>query len=201
MSFLYFFDLLGTFAFAISGALLGVKKDMDIYGQSVLALCVAVGGGTIREIMLGSVPPFVLRDPNYLYVVLAAVACVSLFSSRVERSLDYINFVDAIGLGVFTVIGASKAMDIGLAWYAVVLCGILTSTGGGMIRDVFAREIPLVLSREVYASASMIGGFLFYLMATYTPYQNIAALATAVVVTGVRMVTLKSNVHLPKKLK
>jgi uncharacterized membrane protein YeiH len=200
MSFLYFFDLLGTFAFAISGALLGVKKDMDIYGQAVLAMCVAVGGGTVREIMLGSIPPFVLRDPNYLYVVLVAVICVALFSSRVERSIDYINFVDAIGLGVFTVIGASKAMEIGLAWYAVVLCGILTSTGGGMIRDVFAHEIPFVLRREVYASASMIGGLLFYFINTFTHYQNSSALIVAIVVTGVRMITLKRNLHLPKKL-
>lgn len=200
MSFLYFFDLLGTFAFAISGALLGVKKDMDVYGQFVLALAVAVGGGTVRDMMLGNVPPFVLKDVNYLGVTLLAVVLVAISHRKVARLNSTIIFMDAIGLGVFTVIGATKALNADLSWYAVVFCAVLTSTGGGMIRDVLAQEIPFVLRREVYASASMLGGLIFFGMYQAGIPNNVSAFVTSFIVIALRLLTLRKNYHLPKKL-
>ncbi len=198
MHFIYIFDLLGTFAFAVSGALLGVRKEMDIYGIFVLAFVVAVGGGTVREMMLGSTPPFVLVDPNYLYVTVAAVLLVVFFSKKVERRMRYFIIMDAIGLGVFTVIGATKAINAELAWFGVLLIAILTSTGGGMIRDVLAGEIPFVLRKEVYASASLAGAVIFLLLYMAGAPDSMNAFITASAVVAIRLLTLKKNYNLPK---
>ncbi|MDR2884056.1 MAG: trimeric intracellular cation channel family protein [Deferribacteraceae bacterium] len=198
MTFIYFFDLLGTFAFAISGALLGVRKEMDLYGYFVLAFVVACGGGTIRDMMLNT-SPFIFNDPNYLYVTVAAVVLVFLFNNRVEQKMKYLIWMDAVGLGVFTVIGATKAISAGLGWYAVILCAVLTSTGGGMIRDVLANEIPFVLSKEVYASASILGAIIFLGFNKINFNSTLSILITAVVVIAVRMITFKRNKNLPRR--
>ena len=198
MHFVYIFDLFGTFAFAVSGALLGTKKNMDIYGLFVLAFVVAVGGGTIREMVLGSIPPFLFVDPNYLYVTVAAVLLVIFFNRKVEQRMRYFTVMDAIGLGVFTVIGATKAINFGLEWFGVLLISILTSTGGGMIRDILAGEIPFVLRKEVYASASLAGALIFLLLHKAGMPDNVNAFTAAVVVIGIRLITLKKNYNLPK---
>ncbi len=127
MSVLYFFDLFGTFAFAVSGALLGVKKDMDIYGMFVLAISVGVGGGTMRDMMLGRTPPFVLTDVNYMIVIAAATLLVFFLSSVVEKSLPMktLNIADAVGLGVFTSIGASVAVAYDVEWYGIIFVTII----------------------------------------------------------------------------
>ncbi|GAB7141209.1 trimeric intracellular cation channel family protein [Deferribacterales bacterium RsTz2092] len=197
ISFLYHFDLAGTFAFAVSGAMLGVKKDMDIYGQLILALAVAVGGGTIRDVFLGSLPPFIFRDENYFYIVSLAVVLVALFTRYFERSISYLNLADAIGLGTFTVIGANKALMTGLEWQGVLFCAVLTATGGGMLRDILAGEIPVVLKREIYASASILGGALFYVMYAYNVPYEARAFITAAIVVLVRLIALKKNLNLP----
>ncbi|MDR0454014.1 MAG: trimeric intracellular cation channel family protein [Deferribacteraceae bacterium] len=198
MLFIYLFDLLGTFTFAVSGALLGVKKEMDIYGLFVLAFTAAVGGGTVREIALGSIPPFLFTDPNYLYATVAAVMLVIFFNKKVERHMRYFTVMDAVGLGVFTVIGASKAINAGLSWFAALPVALLTCTGGGMLRDIFSGEIPIVLRKEVYASASLTGALLFLLLRGLDVPDSVNAFFSAAAVVGIRLLTLKKNFHLPK---
>ena len=198
MSFIHFFDLLGTFAFAISGALLGVKKRMDIYGLFVLALAVAMGGGTIRDVMLGSTPPLVLKDPRYLLVVVFAVLLVAYFNSGVRRRGEDLTVADAIGLGIFTFIGASTGLSAGLDWYGILLIAVLTSTGGGMIKDLLAGEIPLVLRKEVYASASLVGGVVFLGLNAMGVHSGLNAFGTSLVVIGIRLFTLRASLNLPR---
>lgn len=198
MSFLYFFDLFGTFAFAVSGALLGVNKKMDIYGMFVLALLTGVGGGTIRDICLGRIPPFVFKDIWYITIILAATLIVFFMHPKVNKNLKLLNLADAIGLGVFTCIGATIALEKGASWYGIVLFGVITATVGGMLRDISAQIVPLVLQKEVYASASIAGGFLFLLFNKLGVNIDINIFVTSVFVTLIRVFSIHYGWNLPK---
>lgn len=200
MNALYVFDLFGTFAFAVSGALLGAKKDMDIYGMFVLAVSVGAGGGTMRDIMLGRTPPFVLTDINYMIVIAFAVLIVFFFNSKIfeTKPMLILNIADAIGLGVFTCIGANIAIQCGVQWYGVVFFGVMTATAGGMIRDTLAGEVPFVLKKEVYASASLAGGILFLILIKAGLGMDANMLITSIFVTCVRIVSIYKRWNLPR---
>lgn len=198
MSFLYFFDLLGTFAFAISGALLGVNKKMDIYGMFVLAFLTGVGGGTVRDVLLGRVPPFVFNDIGYLFVIFVATLLVFFLHSKVSKNIKLINIADAVGLGVFTCIGANIALELDIRWYGIVLFGVLTATGGGMLRDIAAQDVPFVLQKEVYASAAILGGFLFLLFNKIDMNIDVNIIITSVIVTVIRIFSMHYGWNLPK---
>ncbi len=200
MNILYIFDLIGTFAFAASGALLGIKKDMDIYGMFVLAVSAGVGGGTLRDIMLSRTPPFVLTDINYIIIIALATIFVFFLKSIIERKLPTkaLNIADAVGLGVFTSIGTSIGLSCSVEWFGIIFFGVLTATAGGMIRDVLAGEVPLVLRQEVYASASIIGGIIFIVLNKYNINLDINIFITAVIVIAIRLLAINKNWHLPK---
>ncbi len=199
MNVLYFFDLFGTFAFAVSGAILGIKKDMDIYGMFILAISVGVGGGTMRDVLLSRTPPFVLTDINYMIVITAATLIVFFLNSKVVKDMPMkaLNIADAIGLGVFTSIGATVAVECNVEWYGIIFFGVMTATAGGMIRDTLAGEVPFVLKKEVYASASIAGGILFIILYKSNVGMNINILITSIFVTLIRIVAIYKNWNLP----
>jgi uncharacterized membrane protein YeiH len=198
MSLLYSLDMLGTFAFAASGALAGVSKKMDIYGICFLALVTAVGGGTIRDIIVGKNPPFLFVDYNYLVVSLVAAFLVFLFHQRFKKEYTILLWMDALGLGVFNIIGISVGREHDIAFPGSILLGIMTGTFGGMIRDVLIRETPLVLTREVYASACLLGGFLFWGLDALNVANHINLAASALFVFGFRMLAITKKWQLPK---
>ena len=199
MTILYFFDLFGTFAFAVSGAILGIKKDMDIYGMFILAVSVGVGGGTMRDVLLSRTPPFVLTDINYMIVIAAATLIVFFLNSKVVKDMPMkaLNIADAVGLGVFTSIGANVAVECNVEWYGIIFFGVMTATAGGMIRDTLAGEVPFVLKKEVYASASIAGGILFIVLHRANIGMNINILITSVIVTLIRIIAIYKNWNLP----
>ena len=199
MTILYFFDLFGTFAFAVSGAILGIKKDMDIYGMFILAVSVGVGGGTMRDVLLSRTPSFVLTDINYMIVIAAATLIVFFLNSKVikEMPMKALNIADAVGLGVFTSIGANVAVECNVEWYGIIFFGVMTATAGGMIRDTLAGEVPFVLKKEVYASASIAGGILFIVLHRANIGMNINILITSVIVTLIRIIAIYKNWNLP----
>lgn len=198
MTALYFFDLVGTFAFALSGALVGAKKKMDIYGMFILALVTGVGGGTIRDMMLGRIPPFFFKDIWYLVDILFATLLVVFLYRKVRRSAKLLNIADAVGLGVFTCIGATIAFEEGCSWYGIILFGVITATVGGMVRDVLAHEVPFVLQKEIYASASVAGGFLFIALDSFNVNIDLNILLTSVFVALIRIVSIYKSWNLPK---
>lgn len=199
LNILYIFDLFGTFAFAISGALVGVKKDMDVYGMFVLAIATGAGGGTLRDVMISSNQPFILTDINYMIVILAATLFVFFLNSFVvkNKSMMVLNIADAIGLGVFTCIGCVAALNCNVQWYGVIFFGVMTATVGGMMRDILAGEVPFVLKKEVYASASIAGGILFLILNRYEVNQDINILLSALFVTFIRLISVYKNWNLP----
>jgi uncharacterized membrane protein YeiH len=198
MSILYILDLIGTAAFAASGAWLGVRRHMDLFGVLVLGLVTAVGGGTLRDLLVGDIPPFSLQDETYLYVAIAAALVVFINRKRfalIEKPLLYL---DAVGLGLFVVIGTLKALDFHLGSMGAVLMGVMTATAGGLIRDVLANQVPLILRREIYASACLAGGVLLVLLEQAEVARPAAALLAALTVIIIRLLAIHYNWSLPK---
>jgi uncharacterized membrane protein YeiH len=190
-------DYLGIFAFALSGALKGLRKQLDPFGVLVLALATAVGGGTIRDVVLGNIPPYWLSERNYVLLVIAATLIAVGMPRLLERTEGVILFFDAIGLGLYTVIGATKAMEKGLGGVGVVALACVTACGGGMIRDLLAAEVPVVLRKEIYASASILGALLI-LGLQYTALPSPVSLtASAIVVVVLRLLALRFHWGLP----
>ena len=156
---LYSIDLFGTAIFAISGVLLAGRLKMDPFGVAVLGSVTAIGGGTIRDMALGATPVFWITDTNYLWVILLTCLATMVIIRRPKRLPWWILPVcDAIGLAVFVGIGVDKAMSYQDSALVAVIMGVITGCGGGIIRDVLAREVPMVLRSEVYATACIIGG-------------------------------------------
>jgi len=201
MTLLYALDMLGTFAFAASGAIAGVQKKMDIYGISFLALVTAVGGGVTRDVLVGRVPPFIFKDWNYLTVSVATAFLVFLFHRFFIKNEILLLWMDGLGLGVFTVIGISVGRQYGLDYAGSIMMGIATGTFGGMFRDILRGETPFVLTREVYASACLMGGILFWVMDTGGIPNRINIAVTASFVFVVRMLSVYGKWSLPKPKK
>lgn len=160
--FLLILDYIGVFAFAISGVVLAFHKKFDLYGAFTLAAAVAIGGGVTRDVILGSTPPAFFQDANYLYIIIGAIVFCYILHRFMHHIYKYVVIFDALGLAVFVVIGTQKAFDMGMNWYTCILMGVITATGGGMIRDVLAGDTPFVLRKEVYASAAIVGGAAYY---------------------------------------
>ena len=158
---LYFFDLFGTAIFAISGVLLAGKLRMDPFGVIVLGTVTAIGGGTIRDISLGAIPIFWVTDTTYLWVIFITCILTMLIIRRPKRLAWWVLPVcDAIGLGVFVSIGVGKALMYQDSAVVAIMMGVMTGCGGGILRDMLAREVPMVLRSEVYATACIAGGIL-----------------------------------------
>ena len=158
----YYFDLFGTAVFAFSGVLVAGRLRMDAIGVIVLAAVTAIGGGTIRDLLIGASPIFWIQDPTYLWVILATAAA-GMWLARVPRRLPWyaLPVADAFGLALFVVIGAKKALLFGTSGMVAVVMGVITGVAGGLIRDVLAREVPMVLQKEIYATACIFGGVLY----------------------------------------
>ncbi len=192
-------DYLGTMAFAVSGALKGVRKGLDVFGVSVLATVTAIGGGTIRDAMLNE-PVFWFENRDYIILSLAMAAGVFVFFRWVQRTERMLLIFDAIGLGVFTAIGAMKADDAGLGAVGIVTMGLLTGVGGGMIRDVLAGDVPSVLREEIYASAAIAGGAIYWLLTRALDSPVMPAIAvTTLVTTGLRILSILLGWKLPRR--
>lgn len=195
---LYFIDLFGTAIFAISGVLLAGRLKMDPFGVVVLASVTAIGGGTIRDMALGATPVFWIKDTTYLWVIFITCLLTMLLVRRPKRVAWWILPVcDAIGLAVFVGIGVEKAMNYQDSAMVAVIMGVITGCGGGIIRDVLAREIPMVLRSEVYATACIIGG-LFHTTALAMDYDSSSAFLAGVASTLIiRLGAIRWHLSLP----
>lgn len=198
MNIIYFLDLIGTAAFAASGAWVGVRKHMDMFGVLVLGIVTAVGGGTLRDLLLGDIPPFSLKDEMYIYIAIAVSLVVFANRNRFKAFEKPLLYFDAIGLGTFVVIGTTKAIEFQLGALGAVLMGVMTGTAGGMMRDLLANQIPLILRREIYASACIVGGILLVILETFAVHQSVAALIAAGTVIAVRLLAIHYDWSLPK---
>ena len=170
MTLVYVLDILGTFTFAVSGAIIAARKQFDIFGALVIAFVTAVGGGTLRDMVLGrsslagDEPIFWMQDITYFWAILAAVVVTLLFFRFMDRFRHVLLTFDAVGIGVFTIIGIGKAEALGIQPVFCVMMGVMTAVMGGMLRDVICQTSPIVLRKEIYATACIAGGVVYYLL-------------------------------------
>lgn len=197
-SLLYVIDMFGTAIFAISGVLLAGRLRMDPFGVMVLASVTAIGGGSIRDMALGATPVFWISDSSYIWVILTTCVITMLLVRRPKRLPWFVLPVcDAIGLAAFVGIGVEKALSYQDSYLIAVIMGVLTGCGGGIIRDVLAREIPMVLRSEVYATACILGG-VFHISALALGYDNNTAfLAGALSTLTIRLGAIRWHLSLP----
>ena len=195
---MYSLDLIGTVIFAVTGALAAGRKHLDIFGVVVVALATALGGGTIRDVTLGSLPVFWVSQPTYIIVAVAGALATVVVARFVRLPHGLLAVADAFGLAVFTVIGTERALAVGAGPLVAVLMGMATGVAGGMVRDILTGEVPLILQREIYATASLCGATVFVVLATYCPGQCAYAFISAVVTLGLRLAALKWNLSLPR---
>lgn len=194
---IYWLDLFGTAVFACSGALAAGQRRMDLFGVLVLAFVTAVGGGTVRDLVIGGTPVFWVRDPWYVWVALGAGAATFLVAHVYRLRSEILVIADAFGLAVFTVIGTRIGVDQIGPGVIATMTGVMSGVVGGVIRDVLANRVPLILQREIYASAALLGAVLLQIMDGLAVVPPAPALAAGALVLGLRLAALKWQLHLP----
>lgn len=196
--FISILDYLGTIAFAVTGASKAIAHKADIFGIIVLATVVGVGGGVTRDVIFGRFPT-AFSDPIYVSLtVIVGIVMFFLFAKFKKQMTVWLVF-DAVGLGVFSILGASIAYHmVGLEFLPMLFGGMITAIGGGILRDVFVREIPIVFVKEVYAIASIVGIVIFYAMLSSGIDAQISSVLGIAVATGTRLLAMKFNWNLPK---
>lgn len=196
--FIYILDLFGTMAFAVTGAFKAIEHKSDIVGILLLATITGVAGGTIRDIVMGQFPNS-LSDPVYVIITVLSGLSIFFLYSYLKKHWNLFLKFDAIGLGVFAIIGATFAYNlIGLNFLAIMLAGMLTAVGGGILRDVFVTQVPIVFVKEFYVSASFIGITVFYFTLYFGGELYSATILGIILTTALRLIAMKFNWNLPK---
>ena len=206
MNIIFVLEIIGAVAFALSGAFVAVQRKLDYFGIFVLALITAVGGGMLRDIILGITPPYMFRDPVYCTTALVMAVMVILFNhfERLEIKKNHYNLLlkiilvfDAAGLSIFSIIGANIALNrVGNNMFLAVFVGVLTGIGGGILRDIMAARTPLVLRREIYAMASIFGCMLYYYLRLIMN-DNFAIYISVACIFAVRLWAVMRGMNLP----
>ena len=197
MTVLYFIDILGTMVFAISGALAGRDKKLDFFGIAAVGLITAIGGGTVRDILLGSTPVGWMEDLIYLSVIGAGIL-ISLLFGKVVRKLRRTFFMfDTVGIAVFTVLGLQKALTLGVHPVIAIMMGMVSAVFGGVIRDIVCNEIPLIFRKEIYALTCLCGGIIFVLMDKLGMDQTYNIVTTVLFIVSFRILAVAFKWQLP----
>jgi uncharacterized membrane protein YeiH len=193
-------DLIGIFAFGISGALMAIHRDFDVVGIAILAVITSLGGGILRDLVLGDAPPLAFERWEYLAVALASAAVTFVAHPELQKISHTLLLFDAAGLGLFCVAGTVKALDWGLAPIAAVALGVTTAVGGGVLRDVIARETPALVrtDSELYAIPAVAGGLIVAVAWELDAYEPVIGAVVSVAVFGTRALALHHHWHGPR---
>jgi len=198
---LQIFTLLATITLAISGVLQAARSEMDFFGALVLACICALGGGSLRDLLIGATPVFWTQDLSYLSAILpttlVTIIAVRYIPEGKGIRSKLLDIADAIGLGLFAILGAEKALQLGFAEPIAVTMGVITGVAGGMIRDILSQTIPFVMRGEVYASAAIIGTIIYTIIRLYFP-ETVAILVGMGVIISIRLAAIHLGVELPQ---
>ena len=186
----YLLDLLGTMAFAISGMLTAINKKMDPFGVFVIAFVTAVGGGTLRDVLIGRTPVGWMLDLNYVYMIGLGYVISLIFRKKLDKMRVSLFLFDTIGLGVFTLIGLEKGIATGLHPVICVALGTMTACFGGVLRDILCNEIPVIFRKEIYATICIAGGCVFFLLQYWNVSQDVLYLSTSGFIIAVRLLAV-----------
>ncbi|MGN1210660.1 MAG: trimeric intracellular cation channel family protein [Candidatus Cryptobacteroides sp.] len=196
MDFITIIDYIGTFAFAISGIRLAAAKKFDLFGAYVVGFVTAVGGGTMRDLMLG-VTPFWMEQISYFLITGFALLFVIIFRRLVVRLNNTFFIFDAIGIGLFTVVGVEKSLEAGYPMWVNIIMGSITGAAGGMLRDIFINEVPLIFRKDIYAMACVIGGVVYHLCLRLGISHLATQIISAITVILTRVLSVRYGISLP----
>ena len=198
MNLIYIIDILGTFAFAISGALVAKNKGFDVFGVIIIAFVTAVGGGMIRDVLINAHPINWIGDLNYIWTIFSAVVIMYLFRSKVAPLSKTMFLFDTVGISVFTLLGLQKGLNYNLHPFVSLIMGMVSAVFGGVIRDVLTSKIPLIFKKEIYASACLVGGLVYLILQYFNIDENTKFIISALVIIIIRLVVVKYKLELPK---
>jgi uncharacterized membrane protein YeiH len=185
-------DFIGTFVFAVSGILVAIDKKFDLFGVIILGIVTAIGGGTLRDLLIGSTPVSWMQNEIYLYIILSALPICYFFKNYVLSLRKGIFLFDTIGIGLFTILGLEKTLEFGLSPVIAVMMGIVSAVFGGVIRDVLSNEVPLIFRKEIYAFACFFGA-LMYLGTKMIFPEWIAIVVSILAVIAIRILSIKKH--------
>ncbi len=190
-------DIIGTLVFAISGALTAMYKKLDLFGVYCIAFVTALGGGTLRDVLIGRTPVGWMVDSQYIVIITIGFLLSLLFNRYLERLRVSMFLFDTIGLGVFTLIGIEKGLAYDLSPVVCVILGTITATFGGVIRDILCNEIPVLFRKEIYATLCIIGGIVFFMLKELKMAEDIISVVVASFIIGIRLIAYRLNWSLP----
>jgi len=192
------FIVLGTISFAISGALSAMANKMDVFGVFIIAFVTALGGGTIRDILIGKTPVFWMHDLQYFYLIIVGVCIALVFRSKIGKWRRTLFIFDTIGLGIFTIAGVEIGMSSQLHPVICIILGTITGSFGGVLRDVLSNQTPLIFHKEIYATICVLGGAIYYILIHYQGNTDLAYVITSLLVIVFRVLVTKKKWVLPK---
>lgn len=190
-------DILGTVAFAISGVLVAMEKKLDLFGVLIIAFVTAIGGGTLRDFLIGNTPVGWMTTPVYLITITATVIAAILFVNQLRYFRKSLFLFDTIGIGLYTMVGVEKGLNAGLSPVICIILGTITASFGGVIRDILCNEIPVIFRKEVYATICILGGIIYFILIQFpmnTTYAYIAAILSIIVM---RLLAVRFKISLP----
>ena len=190
-------DILGTIAFAISGVLVAMNKRMDPFGVFIIAFVTAVGGGTLRDLLIGSTPVFWMKDMTFIYVITAAVFTAVVFRNQIKHLRKSLFLFDTIGIGLYTVIGIEKGLNADLHPIICIALGTMSACFGGVIRDILCNEIPVIFRKEVYATTCIFGGITYFILREFIGDQNLIFVISLSIVIIARLLAVVFKISLP----
>lgn len=193
MDWIYFVDLFGTGIFTISGVLTAIQKKFDLVGSLVIGFVTALGGGTIRDLLIGRFPVGWLNDRNYLFVILIGFVVAYVFKDRIIKLKKSMFLFDTIGIGLFTILGIETALEFGLNVEYCLILGVISACFGGIIRDVLTNEIPLIFRKEIYATACFAGGFVYVVLKKYSALVDLNILISILIVILIKYFAIKKK--------
>lgn len=197
MDYISILDILGVFAFAISGALSAAEKKYDLFGVLFVASITAIGGGTIRDLLLGITPVNWMSNYSYIITITVAVIFTYIFYKHILKWRKTLFIFDSVGLGVFTILGMEKALELGISWFFAIIMGVFSAVLGGVFRDTFNNDIPLILKKEIYATACFIGALLLSTF-NFLGFQSEWSIPiTILIIIGIRVLSVKYKLYLP----
>lgn len=193
----YTLDILGTIAFAISGVLVAIHKKMDPFGILIIAFVTAIGGGTLRDILIGHTPVSWMKDMTFSYVILGSTLFAIIFRNKINYLRTSLFLFDTIGIGLYTVVGIEKGISVGLHPIICIALGTISACFGGVIRDILCNEIPVIFRKEIYATACIIGGMAYFLINKLPIEGDFVFIIAGLIVIVIRLLAVKFKIALP----
>lgn len=194
----YAIEILGTISFAISGSFAAMQRRLDPFGVLIIAFVTSIGGGTVRDLLLGDTPVAWMRDVNYCLLILVTSLLTIFFKTQIKKFKVTLFLFDSLGLGLFTLVGVQKGIVFGLEPGICVALGTITGCFGGVIRDTLLNTIPLIFRKEIYATACILGGVLYFVLLNFSLKADVAKIIVIAFIFTLRIIVVRYKLALPK---